>query len=96
MKRYDYEQSFDGFLYSCLSNKIMPEFTKRNCEKRKADRLSVSLNATNDKGEDYSLLDCIASDFDTFEEASKCQENGQFVIRYSAIYHDYQISRSIY
>lgn len=78
IKRYDCEQSFDGFLYSCLSNKIMSEITRRNCEKRKADRLSISLEATNDKGEDYSLLDCIPSDFDTFEEASKCQENGQY------------------
>ena len=78
MKRYDYTQSFDGFLYSCLSNKIMSEITKRNREKRKADRLSVSLNATNDNGEEYSLLDSIASDFDTFEEASKLQENGQY------------------
>lgn len=78
LKRYDYEQSFDGFLYSCLSNKIMSEITKRNREKRKADRMSISLEVTNDKGEDYSLLDCLASDFDTFEEASKCQENGQY------------------
>lgn len=78
MKRYDNEQSFEGFLYSCLSNKIMSEITKRNREKRKADRLSISLEATNDKGEDYSLLDCLASDFDTFEEASKCQKNGEY------------------
>lgn len=78
IKRYDGEQSFDGFLYSCLSNKIMSEITKRNCEKRKADRLSISVNPVNDKGEDYSLLDCLASDFDTFEEASKCQENGEY------------------
>lgn len=78
IKRYDGEQSFDGFLYSCLSNKIMSEISKRNCEKRKADRLSISVNATNNKGEDYSLLDCIPSDFDTFEEVSKRQENGQY------------------
>ena len=39
MKRYDYKQSFDGFLYSCLSNKIMTEITRRNREKRKADRM---------------------------------------------------------
>lgn len=78
IKRYDGEQSFDGFLYSCLSNKIMSEITKRNREKRKADRLSISLEATNDKGEDYSLLDCIPSDFDTFEEASRHQENGKY------------------
>jgi DNA-directed RNA polymerase specialized sigma24 family protein len=78
IRRYDGEQSFDGFLYSCLSNKIMSEITRRNCEKRKADRMSISVNAVNDKGEDYSLLDCIPSDFDTFEEASKRQENGQY------------------
>ena len=56
IKRYDGEQSFDGFLYSCLSNKIMSEITKRNREKRKADRLSISVNAVNDKGEVYSWL----------------------------------------
>lgn len=78
IRRYDGEQSFDGFLYSCLSNKIMSEITKRNREKRKADRMSISLEAVNDKGEDYSLLDYIPSDFDTFEEASKCQENGEY------------------
>ena len=78
INRYDCEQSFDGFLYSCLSNKIMSEITKRNREKRKADRMSISLDAVNDKGEDYNLLDCIPSDFDTFEEASKRQENGQY------------------
>ena len=79
--RYDCERSFDGFLYLCLLNKIMSEITKRNREKRKADRMSISLEATNDKGEDYSILDCIPSDFDTFEEASKCQENGQYCNR---------------
>lgn len=78
IRRYDCEQSFDGFLYSCLSNKIMSEITKRNREKRKADRMSISLDAVNDKGEDYSILDCVPSDFDTFEEASKRQENGQY------------------
>ena len=78
IKKYDGEQSFGGFLYSCLSYKIMSEISKRNCEKRKADRLSISVNATNNKGEDYSLLDCIPSDFDTFEEASRHQENGKY------------------
>ena len=43
--------------------------------------MSISLEATNDKGEDYSILDCIPSDFDTFEEASKCQEHGQYCNR---------------
>lgn len=78
LRRYDYIQSFDGFLYSCLSNKIMSEITRRNREKRKADRLSVSLDAVNGDEEDCSLLDLLPSDFDTFEEAVKMQENGQY------------------
>ena len=78
MTRYDYEQSFDGFLYSCLSNKIMTEITRRNREKRKADRMSVSLDGTNENEEECSLLDIIPSDFDTFEEVAKRQERGQY------------------
>ena len=78
MTRYDYEQSFDGFLYSCLSNKIMTEITRRNLEKRKADRMSVSLDGTNENEEDCSLLDIIPSDFDTFEEVAKRQGRGQY------------------
>lgn len=58
LKRFDYEQSFDGFLYSCLSNKIKTEITRRNREKRRADRMSVPLDAVNDSGEEYSLRGC--------------------------------------
>ena len=78
MKKYDDSQSFDGFLYSCLSNKIMTEITKRNREKRKADRMAISLDATNESGEDCCLLDFIPSDFDTFEEVAKRQGRGQY------------------
>lgn len=78
MKRYDYEQSFDGFLYSCLSNKIMSEITKRNREKRKADRMCVSLDAANGDNEECNLLEIIPSEFDTFEEAVKAQDIGQY------------------
>lgn len=78
MKRYDDSQSFDGFLYSCLTNKIKTEITKRNREKRKADRMSISLDATNDNDEECNLLDFLPSDFDTFEEAIKAQECGQY------------------
>lgn len=78
MKKYDDSQSFDGFLYSCLSNKIMTEITKRNREKRKGDRMAISLDATNESGEECSLLDFIPSDFDTFEEAAKRQDGGQY------------------
>lgn len=74
MRRYDNEQSFDGFLYSCLSNKVMTEITRRNREKRKADRLSTSFDAAVGDEEECSLLDLIPSDFDTFEEVAKAQE----------------------
>lgn len=78
MKRYDASQSFDGFLYSCLTNKIKSEITRRNREKRKADRMSISLDAMNDNDEEYNLLDFIPSDFDTFDEVVKSQECGQY------------------
>ena len=78
MKRYDYEQSFDGFLYSCLSNKIMSEITRRNREKRKADRLAVSLDGIKENEEEYNLLDIIPADFDTFEEVVKNQDKEQY------------------
>ena len=95
MKKYDDSQSFDGFLYSCLSNKIMTEITKRNREKRKADRMSISLDATNESGEECCLLDFIPSDFDTFEEAAKRLDGGQYqdkVQMYIAKLSDEQIS----
>lgn len=77
MKKYDDSQSFDGFLYSCLLNKIKTEITRRNREKRKADRLCISLDAVNGE-EECCLLEFIQSDFDAFEEVAKRQENGQY------------------
>ncbi len=78
LKRYDHVQSFDGFLYSCLSNRIMTEITKRNRKKRKADRMAASLDAVNSDNEECSLLDFIPSDFNTFDEVAKRQGNGQY------------------
>lgn len=78
IKRYDRTKSFDGFLYSCLSNKIMTEITRRNREKRKADRFSISLDGINENDEECTLLEFLPSDFDTFEEATKRQGNEQY------------------
>ena len=69
MKRYDGEQSFDGFLYSCLSNKIKSEITRRNREKRKSDRMALSLDAPVGDGENYTLGEAIADSFDMEAEA---------------------------
>lgn len=42
LKRYDGEQDFNGFLYSCLMNKFKTEMTRRNRYKRQADRMAIS------------------------------------------------------
>lgn len=78
MKKYDDSQSFDGFLYSCLLNKIKTEITKRNREKRKADKMCISLDVVNGDEEECNLLDVLPSDFDTFEEVAKRQEKGRY------------------
>lgn len=68
MRRYDGEQSFDGFLYSCLSNKIKSEMTRRNREKRKADRMALSLDAPAGDDGGRMLGDLIEDSFGLEEE----------------------------
>ena len=62
--RYDNSWSFDGFLYVCLVNKIKSEITKRNREKRKADRIAVSIDAPAWDEDGYALTELIASGYD--------------------------------
>lgn len=45
LRRYDGMQDFNGFLYSCLTNKFKTEMTRRNRQKRQADKNSVSFDA---------------------------------------------------
>ena len=61
--RYDGSQSFDGFLYFCLSNRIKTEITRRNREKRKADRMSISIDTPIGDDESCTIGDLIADDF---------------------------------
>ena len=70
--------SFDGFLNTCLQKKFKTELTSRHRQKRILNQFAISLDAVNDKEEECNLLDFIASDFDTFEEVAKRQENGQY------------------
>lgn len=63
MRRYDDSQSFDGFLYSCLLNKIKSEMTRRNREKRKADRMSISIDTSIGDDENSTIGDVIADKF---------------------------------
>lgn len=64
LKKYEEAKDFDGFLYSCLLNKIKTEITARNRDKRKVDRLSISLNTPIGEDEDTILADIIEADFD--------------------------------
>lgn len=63
LRRYDDSKSFDGFLYSCLKNKIMTEMTRRNREKRKADRMAVSIDAPLGDEDGNTLGELIADSF---------------------------------
>lgn len=69
--------NFEGFLCSCLQKKFKTELTRRHRKKRVLDQFNVSLDITNNE-EKNSLLDVIPSNFDTFEEVIKKQENERF------------------
>lgn len=64
LKKYDNNQSFEGFLYLCLVNKIKTEITKRNRYKRKADRMCVSIDTPIGDDENSRISDIIADKFD--------------------------------
>ena len=68
MARYDDSQSFDAFLYSCLLNKVKTEMTRRNCEKRKADRMSISIDTPISDDENLTIGDMIADEFSIEKE----------------------------
>ena len=60
LKRYDNKQDFDGFLYSCLINKFKTEMTKRNRQKRQADKYSISIDSPIGDDDNSTLKDVIA------------------------------------
>ena len=76
MRRYDNSQPFDVFLYSCLSNKIKTEMTKRNREKRKAERMTISLEMPVNDGENKTVGDLLIDDFDMEKEFFEKREEG--------------------
>ena len=76
IKRYDGSQSFDGFLYSCLLNKIKTEMTRRNREKRKADRMSISIDTPIGDDDNSTIGDMIAADFTIEKELFEKDEEG--------------------
>lgn len=70
--------SFDGFLRSCLQKKFKSELTHRHRQKRVLNHLAVSLDAVGDGEEECSLLEFIPSDFDTFEEVTKRNDDQMY------------------
>ena len=68
LKRYDNLQPFDAFLYSCLFNKIKTEMTRRNTQKRRADRMSLSIDMPVGDDETLTLGDTITDSFDIEKE----------------------------
>ena len=76
--RYDDSQSFDGFLYSCLLNKIMTEMTRRNREKRKADRMSISIDTPIGDDENSTIGDMIADDYTIEKEVINQEEREEW------------------
>ena len=60
IKRYDNSKSFDGFLYSCLTNKFKTEMTRRNRSKRQADKNAISIDTPIGDDENCTLNDIIA------------------------------------
>ena len=75
MRRYDHSQSFDVFFYSCLSNKFKTEMTRRNREKRRIDRMCVSLDTPIGDEEESTLRDVI-TDGNTIERELFEREEG--------------------
>ena len=70
--------SFDIFLRSCLNKRFKTELTRRHRQKRIINRFTVPLDTVNKDEEDCCILDFISSDFDTFEEAVKEEDGGQY------------------
>lgn len=81
LDRYDESKDFEGFLYSCLLNKIKTEITARNREKRKIDRLSISLNTPIVEEGEVILADVIEGDFDMEKEIFEENEEERYSAR---------------
>ena len=74
--RYDEIQDFNGFLYSCLTNKFKTEMTRRNRQKRQCDNNSISIDTPIGDDENFTIGDTISSkstiEKEFFEEREEC------------------------
>lgn len=74
VRDYEPSKSFDGFLYSCLYKKFCSEMTRRHREKRKADRMSISIDTPVGKDKNLTLGDTIADGFNVEREVLEDNE----------------------
>lgn len=74
VRDYEPSKSFDGFLYSCLYKKFCSEMTRRHREKRKADRMSISIDTPVGEDKSLTLGDTIADDFNVEREVLEDDE----------------------
>lgn len=74
VRDYEPSKSFDGFLYSCLYKKFCSEMTRRRREKRKADRMSISIDTSVGEDKSLTLGDTIADDFNVEREVLEDNE----------------------
>lgn len=79
MNRYDSKQDFDGFLYSCLTNKFKTEMTRRNRQKRQTDKMSISIDTPIGDGKNITIGDTIEAkntvEKELFDEDEECYSN---------------------
>ncbi len=76
LRRYDNKQDFDGFLYSCLTNKFKTEMTRRNRYKRQIDKMTISIDTPIDDNEKNTIGDIIADKFTIEKELFEEKEEG--------------------
>lgn len=69
--RYDKKQDFNGFLYSCLTNKFKTEMTRRNRIKRQADRNSISIDTPLNDKNDSTIGDFLRSNSNVESEVEE-------------------------
>lgn len=74
LRDYDASKPFEGFLYSCLYKKFCTEMTRRIREKRKADRMSISIDTPIGEDKNITLGDTIADNFNVEKEVLENNE----------------------
>lgn len=91
LKDYDKEQSFNGFIYSCLYKKFCTEMTRQNRYKRQADKLSISMYLPLNDEENGTIGDTVAdrntieSNFFGEKEEGYSKEMSKYLSRLSKL-----------